>query len=417
MFRDNSLFIFIVSLIILEFRDTIIPWCTTFLDDHHHMETLVPTNLSFARGVPKPQENCYSVEKERQKGAPTWSEALEEANKLACLRNTLSRRGRGRAKPKFSIHTHSCESSPSRFKDKNDKCYEGSSRRHISHPTMSEHPRPEMFENVDEEIDEHPLESVTAEMRGALPSMAEMLEDLQEKNGISNRSLSLLLHNVKMKEKKTTSFGRTIVLNLGDRDIDDDDPLEYVDGEASAEDEVILNIDVDQQDLNLASQKIRGQTMTDLFQDAFTASALEEPMVQAAKFSGAGYYGRLQRVMQIEKDRHLEFLKQSRGGQSSSNDFRGFTVQILSRCLEGKLTVCHCSFEEDTEYSSGVKGPIECVVDGGTVKRTVIFSSKICGNVDIEVGKFIRMYPPWKEVLVKEDEKIILCTYFSNVMA
>ncbi|OAY65364.1 hypothetical protein ACMD2_05144 [Ananas comosus] len=90
-----------------------------------------------------------------------------------------------------------------------------------------------------------------------------------------------LLHNVKMKEKKTTSFGRTIVLNLGDRDIDDDDPLEYVDGEASAEDE-----DVDQQDLNLASQKIRGQTMTDLFQDAFTASALEEPMVQAAKFSG-----------------------------------------------------------------------------------------------------------------------------------
>lgn len=45
-----------------------------------------------------------------------------------------------------------------------------------------------------------------------------------------------------MKEKKTTSFGRTILLNLGDRDIDDDDPLEYVDGEVSAEDEVILNI-------------------------------------------------------------------------------------------------------------------------------------------------------------------------------
>lgn len=42
-----------------------------------------------------------------------------------------------------------------------------------------------------------------------------------------------------------------------------------------------------------------------------------------------------------------------------------------------------------------MKGPIECVVDGGTVKRTVIFSSKICDNVDIEVGKFIRMYPPW----------------------
>lgn len=44
--------------------------------------------------------------------------------------------------------------------------------------------------------------------------------------------------------------------------------------------------DVDQQDLNMASQKIRGQTMTDLFQDAFTASALEVPMVHAAKFSG-----------------------------------------------------------------------------------------------------------------------------------
>lgn len=42
-----------------------------------------------------------------------------------------------------------------------------------------------------------------------------------------------------------------------------------------------------------------------------------------------------------------------------------------------------------------MKGPSECVVDGGTMKRTVIFSSKICDNVDIEVGKFIRMYPPW----------------------
>ncbi|KAF8006538.1 hypothetical protein BT93_K0746 [Corymbia citriodora subsp. variegata] len=50
-------------------------------------------------------------------------------------------------------------------------------------------------------------------------------------------------------------------------------------------------------------------------------------------------------------------------------------------------------------------------------KRTVIFNSRICNDVDLEIGNLIRIYSPWKEVQVMGYEKsIILSTYFSHVL-
>lgn len=52
-------------------------------------------------------------------------------------------------------------------------------------------------------------------------------------------------------------------------------------------------------------------------------------------------------------------------------------------------------------------------MDNSSVKRTIIFSPKICDNVDLLAGNIIHIFPPWKEVKVKE-ETVILCTYFSH---
>jgi hypothetical protein len=48
----------------------------------------------------------------------------------------------------------------------------------------------------------------------------------------------------------------------------------------------------------------------------------------------------------MEKDRHAEFLRQYNREQDYLGDPKGVTVQILSRSLEGKLTICRCLFME-----------------------------------------------------------------------
>ncbi|KAJ6941037.1 hypothetical protein NC652_007223 [Populus alba x Populus x berolinensis] len=56
-------------------------------------------------------------------------------------------------------------------------------------------------------------------------------------------------------------------------------------------------------------------------------------------------------------------------------------------------------------------------VDRGRI-RTVIFSPRVCSNVDLDLGNLICIYPPWKEVqVIGSDEFVILTTYFSHVSA
>lgn len=44
-----------------------------------------------------------------------------------------------------------------------------------------------------------------------------------------------------------------------------------------------------------------------------------------------------------------------------------------------------------------VKGINKFADDAETRKRTVIFNSKLCNNVELEVGNFVRIHPPWYE--------------------
>lgn len=40
--------------------------------------------------------------------------------------------------------------------------------------------------------------------------------------------------------------------------------------------------------------------------------------------------------------------------------------------------------------------------------RTVIFSSRICGSVELEVGDFVRIHPPWYEIYLGISDTLII---------
>lgn len=197
---------------------------------------------------------------------------------------------------------------------------------------------------------------------------------------------------------------------LGNRALDNEDLLAMDCGVSSEDDESNQNRLID------ATSKIEGQTMVDRLHEVCNAAAVDDEgsLFPICKQTTIGFYARLQRAMQNEKERHMVFLKQLQtvGPQNESGCF---DVQIMSRYLEAKLTVCHCSFYEN-ETSQCMKNPKD-IVDGEEKRiRTIIFSSRICTSVDLEVGNWVRVHPPWKEVQVTEDESFILCTYFSQIL-
>ncbi|KAK9945625.1 hypothetical protein M0R45_011130 [Rubus argutus] len=39
----------------------------------------------------------------------------------------------------------------------------------------------------------------------------------------------------------------------------------------------------------------------------------------------------------------------------------------------------------------------EEMVDEG-LERTIIFNPRVCNDIDLDIGKWIRIHPPWKEI-------------------
>lgn len=151
--------------------------------------------------------------------------------------------------------------------------------------------------------------------------------------------------------------------------------------------------------------------MADHFQEAFCAASTRDERILFAlpKHSGTGLFGKLQRVMQNEKERDMNFTKRLQAQASLKGSY--FDVRILSRSLEAKLTVCSCSFIQQNEWVDNHQ--IERKIGRTTI---VIFNSRLCSDIELEVGNLIRIYPPWKEVrIMAKDEIVILSTYFSQI--
>ncbi|CAK7348268.1 unnamed protein product [Dovyalis caffra] len=255
-------------------------------------------------------------------------------------------RVRGKAKPKFAFHFQS-------HKD-------GLSQPFVSKDAVSSmvDDGPERSETIELKI----LEEIEPAEDDALGdgfvdhSMAELLDDLRDKNILprgNSKMVSILLF------------------------IDDEDQPEPMAGSSSDD-------KINYQNINFADLEIKKQTMADLIHEALAASSVsnEGVFITAAKPSGIGLSGKLQRVVQSEKERDTEFLKKLQIGASPNSEPCSIVVKILSRYFDAKLIVCHCTFGENIKGSKSPESSKTFVDSGRT--RTVIFTPRVCSSVDLD---------------------------------
>ncbi|KAI3506654.1 hypothetical protein L1887_21215 [Cichorium endivia] len=199
-------------------------------------------------------------------------------------------------------------------------------------------------------------------------------------------------HAVKYNKTKSTSeqlADKRSILSI-DHDYIEDDHPDCLSSDSSEEDEDNHQI----QGLTVAVPKQK--TIADQFHEVLGANE-EGNMYAVSRHTGFGLFGKLQRVIHREKERDLYFLSKLQKEDEASC----FDVRILSKSLEGKLTVCSCSsIKNVTERKNFI----------------IIFSSRTCSDVELDVGMLVRVHPPWKEVNVKgKQENTILSTYFSQI--
>ncbi|KAJ8749555.1 hypothetical protein K2173_026204 [Erythroxylum novogranatense] len=235
-------------------------------------------------------------------------------------------------------------------------------------------------------------------------SMAALLDGLQDKSipitGYANKDTRRRGKRLHPKQKKK-------LYPLGDRTIDN----EGLASGSSGDDELIS------QNPKCVNLEVKKQTMSELFQEALSTKSLGsvDSLVRSHKPSGMGLFNHLQQVILSEKERDTAFVQKLQMGVSPNEELGSIIVEILSKYLDAKLTVCCCSFGKNTEEFQCPEGG-QSLVDR-VRKRTIIFSPKVCSNVDLEVGKLICIYPPWKEVhVVGTNETIMLCAHFSEIV-
>ncbi|XP_022847286.1 uncharacterized protein LOC111369833 isoform X3 [Olea europaea var. sylvestris] len=128
----------------------------------------------------------------------------------------------------------------------------------------------------------------------------------------------------------------------GDGRMDGDDLIEALGNRLSSDDEG-----------NPQSFKsnIPCRTMVDQFQEAFGTVPVndERPHLVLPRLLGGGLFGRLQQVIQSEKERDSEYLKNLCAEDGSKDERDCIAVRILSRSLEAKLTICSSTFIGDGE--------------------------------------------------------------------
>uniref|UniRef100_A0A803MPI3 Uncharacterized protein n=1 Tax=Chenopodium quinoa TaxID=63459 RepID=A0A803MPI3_CHEQI len=233
-------------------------------------------------------------------------------------------------------------------------------------------------------------------------SMAELLDNLQ-----GNTSNPILKPKKGSRRKGRGKRAVIRSMTLPGKDlVSDEDPCEVMHSGSSTDNED------NAQNLALAIVESGRKSMADKFQEAFDCASVvdKRPSFTALKQSSTGLFGRLLHMMQQQKEQDADFLKKVQTEVWPKDEARCIDVKILSRSFDAKLSVCSCSLIENEE--SSLQNPQQ--ENFGKI-WTVIFNSRVCGDVNLDIGNLIRIYPPWKEVQVlKGGEIIILTLYFSQ---
>ncbi|XP_057252353.1 uncharacterized protein LOC104898961 isoform X3 [Beta vulgaris subsp. vulgaris] len=214
-------------------------------------------------------------------------------------------------------------------------------------------------------------------------SMADLLDSLQGK--IRNPHLKSKLGGKRKGQGKRDTV--TGISSSGEDIGSDKESCEFIDAG------FLTDKEENSQILELAIVEPGRKTMADKFQEAFASASMDDrrpsfTVVKQSKCS-AGLFGRLQHIMQRQKEEDAEVLKKVQSEVCLKDEARCIDVKILSRSFDAKLSVCHCSLLKN---ESSLQNPQQENI--GKI-WTVIFNSRVCGDVDLEVGNLIRIYPPW----------------------
>ncbi|KAE8650493.1 uncharacterized protein LOC101205023 isoform X2 [Cucumis sativus] len=313
---------------------------------------------------------------------------------------------RGKAKPKFTFHSQRKEQSCSVICE-DRLCSASISKVHSLSETFDaitsrtdKYPVSECLEDLVEEFEDQFDAGPALNCGNTESSIAELLDGLKDKNS----SLGGVMNGQFGGRMLPIIENRALVVSRYRRADSEDSPI-------SVDDESLSDHEANDQKLKLAVLCTKEQSITDRFEEALVAACMdaERTIGLMPNPLGIGLFGKLQRVMQSEKELEINFLN---GLDCSTIPNGCIDVKILSRYLDAKLTVCSCLFI-DMERSLLQNGDEFIATEDE--KRTVIFSPRVCSNVELEVGNLIRINPPWKEVPVDDAHSIILSTYFTQL--
>lgn len=313
---------------------------------------------------------------------------------------------RGKAKPKFSFHLQSHKNANG---DTSMPVLEASES---VKPVTAEQSMSDLLEFFKggriEQSNIHVVQDdVSVGENCTKHSMAVLLDSFRESNALPQGDAKVISRT---KERLQLVVKRN-VCSLGDRTLDADKSPDILDTDLStSSDEKVFHQNLE----HIIPESKRKKSMADQFQEAIGVGSARDEEISFALSThmGTGLFGKLQHVIQNEKERDVNFMKQLQAQACMEGSY--FDVRILSRWLEAKLTVCSCTFIRHKEDSQWVDN---CQIELKTGRTySIMFSSRSCGDVELEVGNLIRIYSPWKEIcVVEKNEIVILSTYFSQI--
>uniref|UniRef100_A0A1J3ILL9 Uncharacterized protein n=1 Tax=Noccaea caerulescens TaxID=107243 RepID=A0A1J3ILL9_NOCCA len=361
------------------------------------------------------QESVSDDEITHDEPVETWSAISKETkslihlNGIASVSSSVFRTKRGskvgkdHVRPKFSFHSHTHGETLSKISDMAE-IFEPAADQATEEDPIAECPN-----DFDERSENREGVSV-AESREVLHqytegSVSKLLVPPPDKIGVIKRSLKPYSRH----ERKSLKFAhRRSSSNFQDSDTDDELPGPMDSGSSSDDGPRYQVADISDE---------KKQFVGDRFEEAVKASSLSKEglLFGSPKLSGgSSLYGKLQQIMKQEKETEIEIMKKLQGGIEQTDASNYVDIKIKSRHLEGKLVVCRCSVIDLSGDSLLLKNTQALAAK--EIETTIIFNPKVCADVDIEIGSFVRLYAPWKEMEVKNtNEVIILCSYFSSL--
>ncbi|GFP85630.1 nuclear transcription factor y subunit b-5 [Phtheirospermum japonicum] len=352
----------------------------------------VPTMTSISHSDEE-KTNPPTLRRARENVDSTWSEASREVEALVCLNENpscpSSHGGGGgkKFKPKFVFRQQSMVVSD----------------RHGRASSDNSPPTDEIGGEADEEMDEFMAESqlIYHDKESEQPENHIFPFEPAHKHDSKGHSMADFLYSFEESSKQLQG-------NSGNPD--EDDTLEALDsGSPSCSDD-----EENHQNLKLVMPT---RTMADQFHEAFGTVAVidERPHLTFSRSLCNGMYGKLQQVMQSEKERDMGYLKSPSSETGFKDERMCISVRILTRALEAKLIVCSCSRVEDGKNSC-MDSNFQMNTKDVVRTLTIIFNPRICSDVELEIGNLICIRSPWREVQVKgKNDVIYLCSYFTHV--